>query len=585
MSSQTSSYLNLLSIHVRGCEVRRGMAVLAAALGVWLVPCAANSLEKEPMVTYHVRTSDTLIHLSRRVFVSEQAWREIAKLNRLPNPNRIFPGQMLRVPERLIRPPQAVAATLTSVSGDVRVDDVPAKPGTTVAEGQRIKTQEGSSVVLRLDDGSRVQLPPSSLAEVLASRRFGAGADAQAEPGWFIGTLRLIQGTVEVIGTKVLRAKPLEVTTPTATVGVRGTHFRVSVVDASQLSGGGTRSEVLTGVVHVDPQKPATGLAAGAEPVNQSQGFELDKGFGTLVQTGSKAPPKMIALLAAPNLKGLAERFERPLVRFRLGNIQRRARVQVAADADFNQIVIDQLVAPGAEVRLAGLADGDWHVRARQIDATGIEGFDAAAHFALKARPEPPATAQPRAASKQSAGEVLFAWAPNVQAHSTRLQVSQDAQFTKPLFDRSDFTAAEHRLPLTQPGTYYWRLASLLQNGDKGPFGDAQTFELRPNPEPPKGGMAADGKSLVLSWSGRAEDRQQVQLARDAGFHQIVSEAQLRKAEWSVPTPDLPGRYYFRYRSVEPDGYVTPYSSTLAIDLPRDWRQLWFLGIPLLFLL
>jgi hypothetical protein len=153
------------------------------------------------------------------------------------------------------------------------------------------------------------------------------------------------------------------------------------------------------------------------------------------------------------------------------------------------------------------------------------------------------------------------------------------------LLDRADLTAAELRVPLTQPGAYFWRVASTLSDGDKGPFGDAQTFELRPNPEPPKGGVAADGKSLVLSWSGRPEDRQQVQLARDVGFKQVVSQAELRQAQWQVPTPDVPGRYYFRYRSVEPDGYVTPYSSTLAIELPRDWRQMLLLGLPLLLLL
>ena len=44
------------------------------------------------------------------------------------------------------------------------------------------------------------------------------------------------------------------------------------------------------------------------------------------------------------------------------------------------------------------------------------------------------------------------------------------------------------------------------------------------------------------------------------------------------------GRYYFRYRSVEPDGYVSPYSESLMIDVPRDWSMLLLL-LPVLLLL
>ena len=45
---------------------------------------------------------------------------------------------------------------------------------------------------------------------------------------------------------------------------------------------------------------------------------------------------------------------------------------------------------------------------------------------------------------------------------------------------------------------------------------------------------------------------------------------------WSVASPG-PGRYYFRYRSIEPDAYVTPFSDKLVIDVPRDLTGLWWL--------
>ena len=109
-------------------------------------------------------------------------------------------------------------------------------------------------------------------------------------------------------------------------------------------------------------------------------------------------------------------------------------------------------------------------------------------------------------------------------------------------------------------------------------------FELRPLPEPPAGGVAPDGKTLLLNWSGRAQDKQQVELAQDEAFTQILARQELSQAQWELPTPDVSGKVYFRYRSVEPDGFTTPWSSTLMIELPRNWNYLWILA-PLLLAL
>ena len=68
---------------------------LAAAPGIGL---AAD----EPSAVYTVSPNDTLIGLTRTVLISRDAWNEVAKLNQLPDPNRIYPGQRLNVPLRLL---------------------------------------------------------------------------------------------------------------------------------------------------------------------------------------------------------------------------------------------------------------------------------------------------------------------------------------------------------------------------------------------------------------------------------------------------------------------------------------------------
>jgi hypothetical protein len=541
----------------------RRHAVTLACLGV-----LASAAAQDPIVEYRVGERDTLIGLSQTVFVSPQAWREIARLNRLPDPNLIRPGQVLRVPARLMRT-RPVPVALASSVGEVRVGGAPARPGMAIAEGQQLETGANGSAVLALADGSRVKVPPSSLAEIIASRGPGA-TDAQAAQfaadGWFSGAMRMLRGSVEVLAAKVRRGPPMEVTTPTAVVGVRGTQYRVSLDGDTNA----TRSEVLDGKVRLEsPQR--------------SVGSDVAAGFGAAIDAAAKKP-EPVKLLPAPDLAAMPERFERPLVRFALPTEQATVRVQVAQDEAFERIVSDGKVEPGSDVRIAGLDDARWYLRARRLDGQGIEGYDAVRPFVLKARPEPPASNSPRSGGKQSLGPVEFRWSPNLEARTARLQVARDESFKDIVAEREGLEGNALTLDLGGPGVYHWRLASTRADGDKGPFGDPQRFELRPLPEPPKGGLGEDGKSLTLAWSGRPEDTQHVELARDPAFKEIVAQADLSAPEWTLPRPAQSGTYYFRYRSIEPDGFVGPYSTPLVIEVPRDWRYLWLLT-PLLFLL
>lgn len=536
---------------------------LVAAL---LLALSLGTLAAEPateaVYAYTVSPRDTLIGLGRDLLVRPGAWPEVAKLNKLPDANRIQPGQVLQVPYRLLRSAQ-VPARVLSVQGDVRLDDQPVQAGATLAPGQSLSTAAESSAVLQLGDGSRIRLSPLSGTRLDEHRRFELRPNAdQSDSGLFASTLRLVRGTVEVLASKVTRAKPLEVTTPTAVIGVRGTEYRVRHADAQ------SATEVLEGKVRAD-----TGGAAGADVAG---------GFGAALQAGRA--PEVVALSPAPDLAGLPALFERPVLRFALPASLGPLRVQVAADTAFNQLVRDERVEAGAETRIAGLTDGTWQLRVRRIDARGIEGFDSTRAITLKARPEPPAAMAPRAQGKQAVGTVRFAWAENTEAARYRLQVARDAGFRQIVWQAEDLSGASVEAPLAEDGSYFWRLASVRASGDRGPWGDAQTFELRPMPAAPQGGLSEDGQRLQLGWTARQQDRQQVQLARDPQFSTLLAQDELTEARWSVARPEQPGEVYFRYRAVEPDGFVTPWSSTLKIEIPRgrDWM---YLVVPLLFAL
>lgn len=543
----------------------------AALLMLWALGAGAAPAAEEPSLAYRVQPRDTMIGLGRQMLQPPSAWREVARINRLRNQNMILPGQTLQIPLRLLRSSE-VPARIEGTEGDVRLGTAAARPGTELAAGQSLTTAAGSSAIIRLGDGSRIKLAPGSEVAIGEHRRFElkAGtpqAGATADDGLFASTMRLVRGSIEVLASKVLRAKPLEVQTPTAVIGVRGTEYRVHH-DGTPAVAHPTRTEVLEGRVRADLEAPT--------PAAAPLGADVAAGFGAALTAGQA--PVVAALLPAPDLSGVLARYERPLVRLALPAGAQPTRVQVAADAAFDRVVFDErLPAGAAEARIGGLADGPWYVRVRRIDPAGIEGYDASRPFTLKARPEPPATLQPQPRQKLAVGTVVLAWADNVEAARYKLQVARDPGFSQIVHQADGQTGAQTQVAVTEPGIYHWRLASVRADGDTGPWGDARQFEARPLPEPPQGGASADGKTLEISWSGRDEDRHQVELARDGSFSEVLHRADLKATQWALPMPAA-GTYYFRYRSVEPDGFVSPWSSTLKLEAPRDWRFLWLLA-------
>lgn len=558
-----------------------GALVLALASAGLPLQAAEDTL---PLV---IQPGDSLWHLSNEVLTGPQAWREVARLNRLPDAGQIRAGQQLQVPLRLLRE-QPVNARLAVVQGAVTLDGRPAAAGDLVRPGQSVATAADASAVLELADGSRLRVQPGTEASLAQSARVAArlgapaaapGTETGAAPvaaqpgteGYFAGTMRLVRGSLEVLATKLRRAKPLEVQSPTAVIGVRGTEYRVH--HGADL---GTRAEVLEGRVRAEP---------AAAP---QQGIDLEPRFGTAIPS-AQAAPQAVPLPLPPTLS-LPPVVERVVVRPDVVGEPTALRVQVALDAAFERIVSDQRVAAGAPVRITGLADGDWFLRARQVRADGIEGLDSQQRFTLAARPEPPAPFAPRAGGQVGVGRVSFRWAENVEAQSYHLQVARDAAFTDLVADLPELRGASTEVQLDQPGSYYWRMASVRppQPGQRqrGPWTDPQALKVRAAPPAASAGTSADGRRLELRWTGQPEDRQQVELSTDPQFQGPGTvRAELGEPLWLLDKPSQPGTYYFRYRSIEADGFVTPYSSTLKLEIERDTRSLWLLGVPLLFLL
>jgi len=541
--------LALAAALVAGTAWAAGPAGGAATQGGSLGPGGSLGSSEQDFV-YTTVKGDTLIGVAKRLLAEPARWPELAQTNALRNANQIATGTSLRVPLRLMRSTPA-SATLVSVIGKAETGEgrTPLQAGQTVPEGGGVVTGADGHVTIRLVDGTLLRLRPDSQLNLRESREL-------RDAGTVRSGARLDKGRVEVEAAPAKSGRRgFSIDTPQGVLGVRGTEFRVAI-DAAQ---GSTRGEVLGGAVAFD--------GSGSKEAST----RVEAGFGTVIAGGGsvKAP---VRLLPAPQTAALPALQERLLMRFPLQAIEGAAtyRGQVSRDSKFDMVVAD-LTSPTPELRFSNLPDGEYVLRVRAIDAQGLEGRDADHRFRLKARPEAPLPSSPAPRAVSFGSRADFGWAANAEAQRYRLQVAASADFKQPLRDVADLRELSTQLEGLQPGTYHWRLASLRADGDQGPWGDARTFELRPQPPQPKPPKVGD-TSIGFAWEGTPGQTFEFQVARDAAFTQLVLERKLTQPGIELPQPGT-GRFYVRLRATDPDGFVGPYTTPQYFDIPNCLRD------------
>ncbi|OYU76511.1 MAG: hypothetical protein CFE45_31525 [Burkholderiales bacterium PBB5] len=207
----------------------------------------------------------------------------------------------------------------------------------------------------------------------------------------------------------------------------------------------------------------------------------------------------------------------------------------------------------------------------RAVDAQGLEGRDADHAFRLKARPEAPLPSAPAPKAVSFGSRADFGWAANQEAAHYRLQLASTPDFKAPLRDINELRELATQIEGLQPGVYHWRMASVRTGGDQGPWGDARSFELRPLPPQPKPPDVGD-QSVGFAWAGAPGQTFEFQVARDTGFKQLVLERKLTQPGIELPQPGT-GRFHVRLRTIDPDGFVGPYTTPQYFDIPNCVRN------------
>jgi len=126
------------------------------------------------------------------------------------------------------------AGSVKNISGQAQVlrggaTATPLKPGDRIFEKDVLTTGKNSSLGLILRDNSTLALGPSS--KLVVERFLFA-----PEKGALSSVLRVARGSAACVTGEIAKLSPeaVKVQTPTATIGIRGTHFLVNVEEGAE---------------------------------------------------------------------------------------------------------------------------------------------------------------------------------------------------------------------------------------------------------------------------------------------------------------------------------------------------------------
>lgn len=491
---------------------------------------------------------DTLSEIGQTYLKSMRDWPKVQAVNAVKIPEHLPVNTRIKIPVELLKVTPA-PVTVTAVTGNVRykAGDGPfqrLEVGTRLKGGENVLSGPRSSATYRLADGGMLtQQESSKLA-------FGRLA-AYGKTGMVSTELSLGGGRLEAHAAKQLAPTGgFRVITPVAVAGLRGTDFRLNVSEDGKF----LRNEVLKGAVAV---------------AAQGQEVRVEGGFGTLAEAGKPPEPPRV-LLPAPAADGLPAMVENLPLAFTWPSLAgaRGYRAQVAADAEFSEVLLDDTSAEAAITWKDNLPDGKYVLRLRGIDEAGLEGANRDHAFELDARPLAPAALSPALGDRQYQAQVEFRWAAAAEANSYVFQVASTPAFDTDLVERR-LDAVNQHVETLEEGEWHWRLASVDAAGKQHAWGPHRAFRVQFLPHPPAAQARADAGQAQFTWSEtRGAVRYGLQLGATADLATPLHQEETEAASLTVPLKA--GKYFWRVRGIESDGQAGAWGATSPVVVPPD---------------
>ena len=495
---------------------------------------------------YLTYPGDTLSQIGQTYLKHMRDWPKVQAANGVPIPERLPANTRIKIPVELLKVTPA-PVTVTAITGNVRYQSregpfQPLPAGTLLHGGESVLTGPRSSASYRFADGSVLT------QQAFSKLSFGRLA-AYGKTGMVSTEMTLGSGRLEAHAAKQLPpAGGLQVKTVVAVAGLRGTDFRLNLSE----NGKALHSEVLEGTVEVAAQGKAARVAGG---------------YGTVVEAG-KPPAAPRRLLAAPSAAGLEALIVRLPLAFAWQPVEgaRAYRAQVARDASFQEVLLDDITPEARITWRDDLPDGKYVLRIRAIDSAGLEGDNRDHAFELDARPLPPALLTPAPGERLYRNEAEFSWSAAAEAQGYVVQLAPTPAFGEGLIERRLAAVTGDRESLPE-GDWHWRAASVDEAGRLHAWSEPRAFRVQPLPDPPVAQARAEPGRVAFAW-GEASGAARYDLELDGSADLATPQVKMQTAETHVSVPLEPGKYYWHVRSVEADGQSGTWSVVSPVIVP-----------------
>lgn len=401
----------------------------AVTMACVLLSTAAVAQDQD-YIEHRLKAGESPFTLARDYLSAADGYTAIIAANRIANSRQIPVGTMIRLPRSLLAY-RSAGLQVEAFSGQVMIDGQPAARGMAVPEGATIRTGSKGFVSLRGSDGSMVTMPTNTQAQLVRARIYRLDDLKDIE-------FRVLEGRGEAEVPGLRARERYKIGTPKAVTAVRGTVFRVGYDD----KGGRSVVEVVEGAVSTE---------AGAQEALTAAGF------GIAATPAGLSPQERLLLPPAIVQPGAIQ--TQPILSFDITLPESAVgiRTQIATDADFIDIIGEQVNMGEQVATFDDVGDGVYFVRARAISASGIEGQSEVNSFRRK-RLGASASAQP---SPLENG-YRFVWLPDGEGETTyAFQLWNTARPANLIADEVALSQQEIVVTDLAPGTYEWRVGAI----------------------------------------------------------------------------------------------------------------------------
>lgn len=386
----------------------------------------------EGNVNYTMARGDTLNKLAARYFASRSAVKDVLRINGIADARRIPVGTKIKIPRRYLRF-KPVDMRVRSASGPVFVQvkgkEFALKRGRQILEGDVIRTGRNGFLSIAGYGNSRLSLPSNSRARFVDARRYLINDLVDIQ-------VKVLEGRSNIAAPKLKAQERYRVGTPVAVTAVRGTEFRVGYTP----SGGLGVTEVVEGNVLVG---------------NDANAVAAPEGFG--VSASPAGVNDVEALLPAPTIVAPGKLQTEEELTFAIQPMAGAEgyRTQISRDVGFLEIV-SEVVSKDGSVTFASLDDGRYHVRARAIAESGLEGLSEVRSFRRKRL-----GVSAEAEKSEFADAFKFAWQAEGDGTSyTAFQIWEKGNRDTLLVDEAGLTQNDIFVGNLPKGDYRWRVGN-----------------------------------------------------------------------------------------------------------------------------